>query len=281
MSLLKDFFSRFLIAVFFSVTGLFLAWYSRFTLFVLISSFVLLGLREYASLVERGGSRPMRLSGYALGLFFMTTGYLGPLSLQHHAVVIAVGALVALKAVHLNWDAHRDTVNDLILTLFGSLYVGGALSFIMNLRTIHEMRFDVVTHRDYLFLLPFIGAWAGDTGAYIAGNLLGREKIDAELSRGKTVEGFIGGMASGFAAIYIFGSVLRFPVILSVAMGIIVPLVGTAGDLFESALKRRFAVKDSGTFFHSHGGVLDRFDSVFFALPVVYFLVYYFYIYRT
>jgi len=151
----------------------------------------------------------------------------------------------------------------------------------MNLRTIHDLKFSAITHRDYLFILPFVGAWAGDTGAYLTGHLLGREKIDIKVSEGKTVEGFLGGWAAGFVAIYIFGSVLHFPTSLSVLLGLVVPVIGVAGDLFESAIKRRFGVKDSGNFFQSHGGVMDRFDSVFFVLPIVYFVIYYFYIYHS
>ncbi|MEW6202271.1 MAG: phosphatidate cytidylyltransferase, partial [bacterium] len=240
MSFHKDFISRFAIALLFGLGGLFLAWYSRHTLLLVFVLFVLIGMAEYFNLLERAHYRPFRIPGCLAALIFLIVGYFGTdersMENLHYALALGAITLVLLKALQLKTTRYRETITFLILTFFGSLYIGGSLSCIMNLRTIHDLKFSAVTPRDYLFLLPFIGAWAGDTGAYLAGHLLGREKIDIKVSEGKTVEGFLGAMAAGFVAIYIFGNVLHFPKGLSILLGLILPVIGVVGDMFESAL---------------------------------------------
>ncbi len=120
-------------------------------------------------------------------------------------------------------------------------------------------------------LLVFVLTWSSDTFAYIFGRLFGKRPLYAELSPKKTLEGFIGGAL--FTGIFGAVSPLFTPITHPVEgfiLGCLVAVAGTAGDLFESAIKRDAGIKDSGRFIPGHGGALDRFDAFLFASVVVY-----------
>ena len=122
-----------------------------------------------------------------------------------------------------------------------------------------------------LLLLVFAMLWVNDTFAYLTGRLLGRHKLFGRISPGKTVEGSIGGLLftlGGLALLSHLTGWLSMPVIMG--LGIVAVVFGTLGDLSESMLKRQAGVKDSGRCIPGHGGVLDRFDSVLFAVPFVF-----------
>lgn len=132
-----------------------------------------------------------------------------------------------------------------------------------------------------LVLIVFIFIWLNDTGAYLVGRTFGRHKLCVHLSPKKTWEGFAGGMIFVFAAGVTFSltglagvmmpslKMLHSVVMLGVVIPLAVVILSTAGDLFESMIKRNAGVKDSGRIIPGHGGVLDRIDSMLFAMPGV------------
>ncbi|AET70046.1 CDP-diglyceride synthetase [Desulfosporosinus orientis DSM 765] len=124
---------------------------------------------------------------------------------------------------------------------------------------------------EWTFLTIFL-VWATDTGAYLIGRQFGRHLLAPHVSPKKTVEGSIGGLIFSMAVAVVWwrfmgGTSLLTYIILATVIGI----SGQIGDLFESALKRSAGVKDSGKLIPGHGGILDRFDSLIFALPLVYY----------
>ena len=125
----------------------------------------------------------------------------------------------------------------------------------------------------YYFLLLTAAVWANDTAAYFAGSAWGRRKLAPAISPGKTWEGAAAGLAgAGLAGLGMAAAFGREPW-SALMLGVFLGLCGQLGDLFESMLKRDFGVKDSGSFLPGHGGVLDRFDSLFFAAPLLYYLL--------
>lgn len=119
----------------------------------------------------------------------------------------------------------------------------------------------------YLFLL----VWGADTGAYFAGRAFGRRKLAPDVSPGKTLEGFAGGLLLTMALALAVGfyrelAGLRFVAFLGLSL--LTVLASVLGDLFESMVKRNAGIKDSGTIFPGHGGALDRIDSLTAAAPV-------------
>lgn len=116
--------------------------------------------------------------------------------------------------------------------------------------------------------------WVNDTFAYVCGSLLGKHPLTPKLSPGKTWEGFVGGFLFSMLAAWIFYhlSGLYTPG-LWIVVGATTSLFAMAGDLFESGLKRKYKVKDSGELLPGHGGILDRFDSLLFVAPALFLLL--------
>lgn len=137
----------------------------------------------------------------------------------------------------------------------------------------------IMSDSQYLLLSLFIAIWVNDSGAYIMGSLLakrpsGNHKMFPRVSPAKSWEGLIGGYVFTLLAAYVFYKVgwvdsLR----LSILLALTISTFGTLGDLMESLMKRTIGVKDSGRFMPGHGGVLDRFDSLLLATPIVYLIL--------
>lgn len=126
-----------------------------------------------------------------------------------------------------------------------------------------------------LVLLPFIAAWSADTGAQFGGKLFGRHKLAPQISPNKTVEGFFCGLAGGVLGMAVYGLVIHIMghdvLWLSLlCFGLLGAAFGTVGDLFFSYVKREHGIKDFASIMPEHGGILDRFDSVVFVLPLFY-----------
>lgn len=128
-----------------------------------------------------------------------------------------------------------------------------------------------------LVIIPFVAAWCSDAMAYFIGSAFGKHKLAPSISPKKSVEGMFGGMAGGIIGMLIYGIILHFfktnvPWLAFVIVGFLGSVFGLIGDLFLSYIKRNCKIKDFGNFLPGHGGVLDRFDSVLFVVPVCYFI---------
>lgn len=177
----------------------------------------------------------------------------------------------------------------------GYVYFSGVIIFcfyslihLKRMLPFANYRYDAV----YFILLTLCFAWGGDTAAYFAGRAFGKHKLAPIVSPHKTVEGAIGGVVGSIlagmllTAVYTMLSVSH-PVIsiqmrpkhylVLLLMGAIASVLGILGDLFASAVKRQVGIKDYGTIFPGHGGILDRFDSVMFIAPFVAIAVRYFF----
>lgn len=150
--------------------------------------------------------------------------------------------------------------DDLSLIFISTLYVGLGFHLLINMR------------QTSLLLVLFVQLliWTTDSGAYFVGRKFGRVKL-SPISPKKTIEGSIGGILSAFIIAFIFQ--LFFSVFETMTQMILVTLIiaifGQVGDLAESAIKRYYGVKDSGHILPGHGGLLDRFDSLLFILPIL------------
>ncbi|TDM24424.1 phosphatidate cytidylyltransferase [Macrococcoides canis] len=120
-------------------------------------------------------------------------------------------------------------------------------------------------------LFALLIVWVTDTGAYIFGRLFGKNKLWPEISPNKTIEGFVGGILSStiIAIIFSINYDMPLPMLPLILVTWLFSMFGQLGDLVESALKRHFDVKDSGNLLPGHGGILDRFDSFIFVLPLM------------
>lgn len=161
-------------------------------------------------------------------------------------------------------------IEDIAMNLMGILYIPTTLTTAIFLRSGLE---DGM----FLLFLLLIIEWFTDTGAYLIGSSFGKHKLLPSVSPKKSVEGFVGGIVVaviGALLLNIFTDLL--PIGLMVITAIVVSVGGQLGDLCESAFKRWAGVKDSGTLIPGHGGILDRFDSMLFASPLLYLFVFIF-----
>jgi len=143
---------------------------------------------------------------------------------------------------------------------YGVLYIGWPCVVLVWLRAQPD-------GHDWTVML-FAMAWSADIAAYAIGNLFKGPKLWPRFSPNKTWSGFLGGLAAGIVAGAIAESVsdVDIPTVYAVLLGLVVALATMAGDLWESALKRRFGVKDAGDIIPGHGGILDRVDGLMFAV---------------
>lgn len=159
---------------------------------------------------------------------------------------------------------NRYTFDDAAFSIFGAFYIGIGFYYLI------ETRYFGLEFIVYALIV----IWLTDTGAYFIGRKFGKRKLWPDISPNKTIEGSIGGIGSAviFACLFQYFFPVTSSYILLVGVTIIASIVGQLGDLVESALKRHYDVKDSGTLLPGHGGILDRFDSLLFVLPLLHFL---------
>ena len=156
------------------------------------------------------------------------------------------------------------TFDDVGFILLSTLYVGMGFYYLIETRN-GGLEF-------LIFALLIV--WTTDSGAYFIGRKIGKKKLWPEISPNKTVEGFVGGIITAV----VFASIMQmiFPIASSwvalIVIAVIASIFGQMGDLVESAIKRHYGVKDSGKLLPGHGGILDRFDSLLFVLPLLHFL---------
>ena len=239
-------------------------------LMVTLAAVSLIGMGELYRAVgveETGKISLLSLAGYAGALLFDLLLYF---QLSAYTMVGLMGALILLMAVYV-FTYPRYRAEQVMAAFFGLIYVAVMLSYIYQTRNLPDGAF--------LVLLIFLCSWGCDTCAYCVGMLIGKHKMSPRLSPKKSVEGAVGGVAGAalLGALYAaaVGRFLETPgsqipvYALICAVGALISMVG---DLAASAIKRNHSIKDYGKLIPGHGGILDRFDSVIFTAPVIYFL---------
>ena len=189
-------------------------------------------------------------------------------------IVLAVWALVAMFWFVASYSGERP-VYAFLLLLLGPVYVGFLLGHGLAIYDLSPAMEGIDNAGRNWLLFTLAGTSASDTGAYAIGRLIGRHKMTPTLSPNKTWEGAAGGLIASVAAMAAVGALLEMGVAAwqHVVVAVVVAVVAQLGDLFESFLKRRADAKDSGSIMPGHGGLLDRIDSILFALPAVYYLL--------
>lgn len=206
-----------------------------------------LALREWHRMVASGPRMPETLLSGAAVLAALAVVTLWPGAWYVWAIIgagaVLVAALAALRGHSAFWQG------------LGVLYIGVPAAALVLSRAIPA-------NGAFLMIGLFLAVWATDTGALIAGNLIGGPKLAPVLSPNKTWSGTLGGVAAAAAVEAVYVGVLGGSVWRAAIYGAALAVVAHAGDLFESLVKRRFHRKDSGTMIPGHGGVLDRIDSM-------------------
>ena len=223
-------------------------------------------LYEYFSMAFQG-DRIFQTAGVLLGLMPVATSLFAPqgLNLSFSIFLQCTGCIIIIL---LTYGQHNDPFQQMTRFLFGILYIGLCASLIGLLYRLPNGNLWI------LFLFAVVAA--ADTGAYYTGKTIGKRKLCHAISKGKTVEGSIGGLAACMAtALLSWLAFLRAvdPLTL-VFIAALLGITSQIGDLAESVIKRACSIKDSGHILPGHGGVFDRVDGLLLAGPVLFWILY-------
>ena len=250
----------------------------------LIALFAVVGTNEVFGLAERGGVKAVRWVGLLAALGFPVLAFLWTKGVVASPLIVAIGAAVWLVAVMAAVMATRSPrerpLAAIAVTLFGASYAGGMPAFLITLR--HGSDTLAAGAATAIVFLPLVLTWVCDTLAMAGGALFGGRKLAPVLSPKKTWAGAVSGSVGTLALAPLYGFLVLQPLGVMLGtwrlalFGFVISVAGQAGDVAQSLFKREVGVKDSGTFFPGHGGVLDRFDSLYWVLPTAVLLLLWF-----
>ena len=224
---------------------------------------------EFYQLVEKAGTSPRKTAGLTLGIlfFFICFGMVNNI-VPPKSYLLFIPALIFIFLFEA-FSERSGILQNSAITFTGFVYVAVPFS-LLNFMVYPGYPYYPVFNPKILTGVLII-VWTFDSMAYLFGSKFGKHKIHQKISPNKTWEGFIGGTVVALIAGILYSLIFKQLTILNwESIALIVVVFGTLGDLFESIIKRRLKVKDSGTILPGHGGLLDRFDSLLFVIPVVY-----------
>ena len=254
-------------------------WWGGLPLALLLAAVSALGAWELYRIARGGAVDPLDAIGVPLAAALPLYAHLRLANAV--ALPASVGALVVLvilaAAIWTRGVAGKPLAS-VAVTLFGAIYTGGMLSFGYLLRY-HDYAVGAAAGTA-LVGLPLVLTWASDIGAYFVGRALGKRKLIPSVSPGKTVAGAVGALVVTALVSWLYVRFVLEPYaqlglrpVWAVLFGLVVSVSAQVGDLAESLLKREGGVKDSSRLLPGHGGILDRFDSLLFVLPLAHLLL--------
>ncbi|ABY92941.1 phosphatidate cytidylyltransferase [Thermoanaerobacter thermohydrosulfuricus] len=222
----------------------------------------ILGLNEFYNAIKNIGVRPVKIFGYlsAILLYF----------LESKIAKVDVLVIIAMMLFLLFLTNKKYNLKDYALTLMGIIYIPLFFLYIQKLREMPEGM--------YIVWFVFIVSWMTDTFAYFTGRFFGKHKLAPTISPKKTIEGGIGGIIGSTISCAVFAWLFpqsNVSIYLSVIIGLLGSIIAQCGDLIASFIKRNCYIKDFGNTIPGHGGILDRFDSILFVSPFIYFIFQY------
>ena len=231
-------------------------------LFVTLLCVSAIGMQELykAMKVREEGFSILEIAGYLGALLYYVAVYL---DFDRYGMMAVIFALILLMFVYV-FTYPKFRAEQIMAAYFGVIYVAVMLSFIYLTRNLPDGKF--------LVWLIFLCSWGCDTCAYCVGMLIGKHKMAPVLSPKKSVEGGVGGVVGAALLGVAYAAATGGPMAEYAVICGIGALISMVGDLAASAIKRNQGIKDYGKLIPGHGGILDRFDSVIFTAPVIYFL---------
>ncbi len=247
------------------LSGILLNEYLYIAVFTLIT---IVAQAELYFIIEKQGYSTQRLYGIFTGVvIYISTFLVAKALIPATSYFIAIFLIILLFILELYYKREHHFMS-IAMTIMGIVYV------VIPMSTLNFIAFAGINDDQYTYiylLAMFSMIWINDTGAYIIGSLIGKNKLFESISPKKSWEGSLGGLAFTILSAYIISNIFEGLNLLQwVIFAIIVVTFGTYGDLVESHMKRKAGVKDSGNIMPGHGGLLDRFDSTFFVAPMIF-----------
>jgi phosphatidate cytidylyltransferase len=185
----------------------------------------------------------------------------------NNMMLICIWLFIAVAAGMIyGWKINERGPYDAIATVGAMVYI--------PFFTYHMVLIDMTEYKLFIWIV-IIAAFGSDIFAYFTGYFLGKHKMAPNLSPKKTIEGAVGGLIGSSLLSWLFGFIFMKDMAgVCLLLGLIGGMAGMAGDLTASAFKRKMGIKDYGKLIPGHGGIMDRFDSVIFVAPVIYYLIF-------
>ncbi|MDA8161976.1 MAG: phosphatidate cytidylyltransferase [Desulfobacteraceae bacterium] len=257
---------RVITAIPLALAALAIIWWGKAVSYALLVAVTGLCLKEYFAMAFPSARRIQSL-GIGLGLLplVLTIISTGPATLVAGLYLAVIGSICIFILSFKTWP---NPLLSWATFLVGDIYIGMCATHFIFIRSLDAGREWII------FLLCVI--FTGDIGAFYTGNAIGRHKLYPALSKGKTVEGAIGGLLGsivmGTGLGYIFFKEIN-PLLIG-SLAAVLGAIGQIGDLAESLMKRSSGFKDSGSILPGHGGIFDRIDALLLATPLMYWILY-------
>ncbi|MFL5549090.1 MAG: phosphatidate cytidylyltransferase [Gemmatimonadaceae bacterium] len=269
---------RIIFAVIAAPASIAIVYFGDWALAILLSALSALAAWELYRMARDSGAIPLEPAGIVLAALLPIAVHaqrLGVYTLSLTAIV-AMSLVLFASTIWLRGPAGKPLAS-VAITVFGVMYAG-LFSYIYALRY-HNYAVGAAAGTA-LVLLPVLLTWTTDIGAYAFGRTFGHKKLIPSISPGKTVEGAIGGLALTIVICLLYVRFILMPYAQlgltiqgAILFAIVVSVAAQTGDLAESLLKREAGVKDSSRIIPGHGGILDRFDSFLFVMPIAFLLL--------
>lgn len=240
---------------------------SQYTFMIVFLLLLIAGLIEFYQIFEKKGFKPQKISGIILGILVFGLNYIIATGYMKYQLIIIIIPIVLYIVIAELFRKHTSPFENISITIFGILYIAVPIALFWQL----AYRDNIYLYNPHFLLAYFIIIWTYDTGAYLIGVNIGKRKLFERISPKKSWEGAIGGYIISLGIAYLISFYYKELTSYQwIIFGSIVAIFGTFGDLIESMFKRSLDIKDSGNILPGHGGILDRFDALFLAIPAVY-----------
>jgi len=249
------------------------AYFGGWPLLILVAVVTVIGLGEYYSAAFTAKIFPAVAAGFLGALALLAVTAFSPPPQRDWAVLIVLAAVAATAMLsQVKGDSYAGATANSAATVFGVVYVGLLMSFLLRLADFDLPAALGETANPFAssvgaLLLVAIPVWCLDTCAFIVGSAWGRHQLAPQLSPRKTIEGALAGLIGCVGLTVLLGWWLKLPVAHSLFIGVLLAVVAQLGDAAKSTIKRDLGIEDFGNIFGPHGGILDRFDGLLFAMP--------------
>jgi len=249
------------------LTAILASSYSYAILFLII---LIASIHEFTNLFKESEVKPNSYFSYLVSIILFLSTFLiakGIIEIKYFIGLLPFFLMIMVAELYRKKD---KPVENIAVTIFGIIYLAIPLSLI-NFLVFPEILSSSNAYIPKLLIALFSLIWIYDSGAYLVGVSVGKHRLFERISPKKSWEGAIGGTLIAITASYFISRFIpEIKLIHWITISVLTVVSSTFGDLTESMFKRYFGIKDSGNILPGHGGVLDRFDSLFFAVPVIF-----------